>query len=263
MSEATSLVKKLCEIGATLSFIQKRGKNEFHVYKYATEADIVSAIRLEMYKRHVFLIPNFISHTREQIERQSGKGDQVKITRTALTDVMIQWTWHDGETGETLACHVPGCGEDSGDKGTYKAFTGSEKYLLLKTFLIPTYDDAEQLTPADKKALQQRIAAEKKAEGEARKAVRESTNPEEAQREAQRGFVVFITMPDRFHGEYVAVYGTGINDSKLQTFMEDCGAQRFKGPEGILYKLPVEYASDCKSLVTKLNMTLEAKDAGA
>lgn len=251
-----SLVKKMCEIGASLSFIEKRGKNTFHSYRYATEADLVSAIRLEMFKRNVFLTPSFVSHNREQITRQTKE----KTTTTGLTDIMVNWTWRDGDTGETLECLVAGCGEDSGDKGTYKAFTGSEKYLLLKTFLIPTYDDAEQLTPADKKALQQRIAAEKVAEMKASKAVRDAQSPEEAESESKKAKVVFITMPERFNGDFAAVYGTGIQAEAMIQFFTDCNAGRFKAPEGIIYKLEAQYVNDCKTLVERLGMTLEAKE---
>ena len=262
MSEAaSSLIKKLCEIGASLSYIEKRGKNTFHVYKYATEADIVSAIRREMFTRNVFLTPSFKEHKREQIERKStGKSGEVKITHTALTDVMIAWTWRDGDSGETLECLVPGCGEDSGDKGTYKAFTGSEKYLLLKTFLIPTYDDAEQLTPADKKALQQRVAAEKQAEMQARKDSQHAQSPEDAAKIAAKGKVVFITMPDRFSGEHAAVFGNGIQSEALIEFFFNCNATKFKGPEGIFYKLEAQYVSDCKTMVERLGFTLDAKE---
>lgn len=255
-----TLVQKLCEIGASLSFIEKRGKNTFHVYKYATEADIVSAIRLEMFSRNVFLIPNVVETKREAIERKTVKDGKEKVTLTCLTDMNVEWTWYDGDSGETIACHVPGCGEDSGDKGPYKAFTGSEKYLLLKTFLIPTYDDAEQMTSADKKEAQKRVAAQKNAEMKAKMAVREATNPEEAELAKKAGEVLFITTPERFHYEYAAVFGSPIQNFKLEEFFRDCDATRFKGPEGVLYKLPIQYARDCETLGKKLGYTVDYKE---
>lgn len=36
-----------------------------------------------------------------------------------------------------------GEGMDTGDKAIYKAITGAQKYVLMKTFLIPTGDDPE------------------------------------------------------------------------------------------------------------------------
>lgn len=249
-----NLVQKLCEVGAELTWVEKRGENKFHGYKYATEADLVMAIRLELYERHVFLIPDVISTVREDVTAK----DDPKAKRKAITDMNIKWTWHDGDTGEKLECHMPGCGEDASDKGTYKAITGSEKYLLLKTFLIPTYDDAEQLLPSEKKALQQRVATEKVAGATAKKDAKDATSEEEAQRILKKGQVMFITLPDRFHGEFVAVYGQPITDIKVEQFMGDCAAQRFKGPEGILYKLAVQYAQDCKALGENLGYTVKA-----
>lgn len=255
-----TLVQKLCEIGASLSFIEKRGKNTFHVYKYATEADIVSAIRLEMFNRHVFLIPNVIETKRESIERKTIKEGKEKVTLTCLTDMNVEWTWLDGDSEEKLVCHVPGCGEDSGDKGPYKAFTGSEKYLLLKTFLIPTYDDAEQMTSADKRENQKRVAAEKEAEFKAKAAIREATNPDEAEAARKAGEVLFISTPERFHSEFAAVYGKPIVDLKLEDFFRDCDAHRFKAPEGVIYKLPFQYAKDCEALAKKLGYTVIVKE---
>jgi ERF superfamily len=252
--QTKNLVQKLCEVGASLSYIEKRGKNSFFVYKYATEADIVSAIRLELYKRNVFLIPDVIENKRELVERKTVKDGKEKITYTALTDMNVLWTWLDGDSGETLPCHVPGCGEDSGDKGCYKAFTGSEKYLLLKTFLIPTYDDPEQLTSADKKALQKRIADEKIAGAEAKKFARQADTPEQAEKELAKSKVVWVSTPDRFHGEFAAVYGY---TDGIILFLNDCDAQRFKGPEGIYFKLPIQYLADLRNAVQKEGFTLK------
>src|SRR5215469_4167480 len=135
-----SLVRKLCEAGAAVGWIQKGGRNEFHRYNYATEADIVSKLRVELYKRQVFIFPHIIRNERVPIEIESMKG----IRKTALTHVDIEWTFVDGESGERWTVMVPGIGEDSVDKGLYKAFTGSEKYLLMKSFLLPTGDDPER-----------------------------------------------------------------------------------------------------------------------
>jgi hypothetical protein len=248
-----TLIQKLCEVGKELTWVEKRGENKFHGYKYATEADLVMAIRLELYDRHVFLVPNVLSTVREDITAK----DDPKAKRKAITDMVIEWTWVDGDTGEKLVCHMPGCGEDASDKGTYKAITGSEKYLLLKTFLIPTYDDAESLTAEDKKALQLRIVEEKGAELKAKKEAREAPNEEEAARILKKGEVLFIDLPDRFNGEALAVYGKPIMAEDMISFFNDCAAKRFKGPEGVFYKLEVQYGRDCKAMAEKKGYTVK------
>jgi hypothetical protein len=250
MSEPSGLIKKLCEVGDALTWVQKRGKNTFHGYNYATEADLVLAIRKELYGRKVFLTPYVV-----ESKRESWTDDKNK--RRNLVELIIEWTWLDGDTGERLVCRMPGSGEDSGDKGTYKAITGSEKYLLLKTFLIPTYDDAEAMAPADKKALQKTVAKDKEAKLKAEQAARDAHSPEEAEAITKKGQVLHISMPERYRGEYLAVFGQPIYDVGMENFFNDCNGARFKGPEGVHWKLEVQYFQDCKTMGERKGFTVD------
>lgn len=131
-----SLVAKLCEVVAATERVPKNGWNDFHKYAFARESDIVEAIRGELAARHVFIFPTVASHERKEHTTEKGR-------KTFLTDIIVNWMFVDGDSAETFTVSIPGCGEDSGDKGFYKAFTGSEKYMLTKSFLIPTGDDPE------------------------------------------------------------------------------------------------------------------------
>ena len=117
-----SLVSKLCEVQSSISEIAKTGYNDFQKYSYAEEAAIVSACRDELAARQIMLIPS--------IENVIHEG--------TLTTIETSYTFVDGETGEQFTTKWAGTGSDKQDKGLYKAITGSQKYLLLKTFLIPT-----------------------------------------------------------------------------------------------------------------------------
>jgi hypothetical protein len=117
-----SLVTKLTEVQASISGVVKTGYNDFQKYSYAEEAAIVSACRDELAKRSIMIIPS--------IERVAHDG--------TLTTIETSYTFCDGETGEQFVTKWAGTGSDKQDKGLYKAITGSQKYLLLKTFLIPT-----------------------------------------------------------------------------------------------------------------------------
>ena len=121
-TKKTSLVTKLTEVLASISGVVKTGYNDFQKYSYAEEAAIMSACRDELAKRHIMIIPS--------IERVTHDG--------TLTTIETSYTFCDGETGEQFVTKWAGTGSDKGDKGLYKAITGSQKYLLLKTFLIPT-----------------------------------------------------------------------------------------------------------------------------
>jgi hypothetical protein len=133
------LVAKLALIMGEIDRVAKTGWNDFHKYPFAREADIVEAVRGKLSEQKIFIFPNIESISRTPLERTTKGG----VTKTFITDIMVKWTFIDGESGEQYDCLIPGCGEDSGDKGFYKAFTGSEKYLLTKAFLIPTLDDPE------------------------------------------------------------------------------------------------------------------------
>lgn len=146
----SSLVKKLSDVMKTVKRIPKRGRNDFHGYDYATEADIVDAIRDELAARNVMCIPRTVKQIRTNVERQTKQGSKTAM----LLDLEMVFTFMDGDSGEVLECPWMGCGEDSGDKALYKAMTGADKYFLMKTFLIPTGDDPEKDTrkrPAEQK----------------------------------------------------------------------------------------------------------------
>jgi hypothetical protein len=160
-----SLVKKLCQVGNAVGWIKKRGRNTFQNYDYATEADIVAELRGELFKRNVFIFWHVIKNERVDIQIESSKG----IRKTALTHVDVEWTFVDGDTGEKWTVMVPGVGEDSGDKGLYKAFTGAEKYFLMKSFLLPTGNDPEadpNTHEASQEVLQDKLAGKRPLHGD-------------------------------------------------------------------------------------------------
>ncbi|NTX57951.1 ERF family protein [Myxococcus sp. CA039A] len=132
-----SLIRKLAEVMGTVGHVPKSGRNTFHNYDYATEADIVAAVRKGLSDRSLMLIPSVEKTEWSVVERAKGGKDR-------LCTLTVRYTLHDGDSGETLAFDVVGEGQDAGDKATYKAITGATKYALLKLFLIPTGDDPEQ-----------------------------------------------------------------------------------------------------------------------
>lgn len=129
-----SLVKKLVEVMACIDRIPKTGHNTFHNYDYTTEADVLEAVRGELAKRCVFIVPSVMDSKETAV---GEKGQRVFTLRMRLTA-------HDGETGEQLSWEMFGQGSDSLDKGAFKAITGAMKYGLLKPFLVPTGDDPER-----------------------------------------------------------------------------------------------------------------------
>ena len=142
-TQQQQLLRKLAVIMGEITRVPKRGHNEFHKYDYATEADIVESLRGAMSAQHVVLIPKLVGVENVKIATRNGE--------SVMTTVQMLFTFIDGDSGQSLKIPWQGCGADSGDKGYYKALTGAEKYVLLKTFLIPTGDDPEDEEPAAEK----------------------------------------------------------------------------------------------------------------
>jgi hypothetical protein len=133
MTQPTNIYSKIGKVMSQVSRVPKNGYNSFHKYNYATETDLTESIRPILLEAGLA----FFSSVLEQ-ERQG------EFTKTKM-----EFTLADIETGEVLKSIYWGEGQDKGDKGLYKAYTGATKYFLMKTFLIPTGDDPEGDTPTD------------------------------------------------------------------------------------------------------------------
>ena len=139
-----SLVKKLAEVMSEVKRVPKNGFNKFHKYQYATESDVSDLVREELAKRSVMLFPSVISHESREHKNRSGSTEYIST-------IEMEFTFVDGESGETMAFKTVGEGQDAGDKAYYKAMTGATKYALMKVFLISTGDDPEADSKVDER----------------------------------------------------------------------------------------------------------------
>ena len=122
-----ALYAKLLRVTQAVQRLPKSGYNSFHQYRYATEADLVEHLRSLLVQEGLMLWTTVADQTRE--------GE--------FTKVCLEFRIMDTATGATLTAHFWGEGQDKGDKGLYKAYTGALKYFLMKVFLVPTGDDPE------------------------------------------------------------------------------------------------------------------------
>jgi hypothetical protein len=128
-----TLVEKLAAVMAAVERVPKNGENKFHGYRYATEADLSDAVRSNLARYGVMLIPSVEKVEWTKVPTQKGE--------ERLATLTVRFTATDGK--DRIEFVVIGEGQDRGDKATYKAMTGATKYALLKLFLIPTGDDPE------------------------------------------------------------------------------------------------------------------------
>lgn len=142
------LVQKLAEVMKQVKYIAKNGYNEFNRYKYATEADVNEKVREVLAEQNVIMIPNMKSHNVREHTNRKGNTEYIVTAE-------VEFTFMDGDSGETISFTVFGEGQDAGDKATYKAVTGAQKYALMKAFMIPTGDDPESDTGVDERNQEQ------------------------------------------------------------------------------------------------------------
>lgn len=146
MTETKYPAKILAALNAIMGvcgYVEKKGKNTFHNYKYAGEANILEVLRPAMVANGLILIP---SH--------AGKSE---IDQYGNMFVTVEYTLahKDGDVWPEKIIAF-GAGNDKnktgnvGDKGLYKALTGANKYLLFKLFQIETGDDPERDADHDK-----------------------------------------------------------------------------------------------------------------
>jgi hypothetical protein len=137
----SAIAKALHEVMSKVSYVQKSGKNAFHNYKYAGEADLLEVLRPAMVEAGLLLIPSV-----ETISEVDASGN-------VFVQVAYTLAHKDGEVWPHKVV-AAGCGNDmaksgkTGDKGVYKAITGANKYLLFKLFQIETGDDPEKTEAA-------------------------------------------------------------------------------------------------------------------
>lgn len=143
------LYAKLARVMKELERVPKRGWNRQHEYFFATDADVLDAIRGHLGALGVAFLPRMLSVT------QTVNGKAVN------TLVRFEFTFACADTGQTWTSEWEGESVDWSDKGISKAATLALKYFLLKTFMISTGDmeedpDAESPERGDGKSTQQK-----------------------------------------------------------------------------------------------------------
>lgn len=128
------LAAALAEVIGAMNRVPKNGRNAFHKYDYATESDIMDAVRAELSRVGVAIFPS-VGNVKVGEADPKDRGGPVTTVELLVTFVH--------SSGEAMTTRWFGQGQDKTDKGYYKAYTGAMKYCLLKTFLMSTGDDPE------------------------------------------------------------------------------------------------------------------------
>lgn len=139
-----SIIKAIHEVKSRVQYVQKDGKNEFHNYKYASEAALIAALHPAIQEAGLVIFPNG-----EELRPIDDHGNTHVVMTYLLTHIS-------GDVWPDLIRAFGAGGDRSskgtvGDKGTYKALTGVNKYFLRQLFQIETGTDPEKEGAKDKK----------------------------------------------------------------------------------------------------------------
>lgn len=131
------LAEKIFNVMRDAKSIKKSGWNKFQKYKYATEEDVIKAVKPLLVTNRLLVIKS------DAVCETTPIHSTVAGTGQLLTHIFTTYKWVDVDTGYYVESGQGGTGVDSGDKGIYKAFTGANKYQLEKMLQLPTTDDPE------------------------------------------------------------------------------------------------------------------------
>jgi len=117
------------------TYAAKDGKNTFHQYQYTSIAQFIAHVRPALVSHGLVIVPKLLQRT--------DYDDHV-------TDVLMEYTIIDSDSGESISTVIEGRGKDADkngnrlDKGPYKAYSGAFKYFLQEMFMIASGDDPDE-----------------------------------------------------------------------------------------------------------------------
>ncbi|WP_052759798.1 ERF family protein [Paenibacillus sp. DMB20] len=130
-----NLYQKISAVMKDVEYLSKDDAIEFKSTKYKaiSEEKVTSTVRASMIKHGLVILP---------IEQEHKRID-------SLTTVDVKYKIIDIDTGDFEILASSGTGADTQDKGVGKAMTYSYKYLLLRSFAIPTGEDPDKVSSAE------------------------------------------------------------------------------------------------------------------
>lgn len=142
-----SLYKKILEVMKDIKYLQKDDNvstGGSGSYKAISEEKVTETVRESLIKNGLIILPIEQEHKRDDtILENNGKQ-----TVSRLTTVNVKYKIVDTDTGEFEILASSGTGVDTQDKGVGKAMTYSYKYMMLRTFAIPTGEDPDKVSSA-------------------------------------------------------------------------------------------------------------------
>ena len=132
MSEKMNVHQRIAEVMKGIVYLSKDGRVEFSGkgYNVITEEKVTSVVRERLIENGLTVLPIAQMHKKE--------GNLTTVDTTyRITNI--------DNPSDYVDVVSSGTGTDTQDKGVGKAMTYSYKYLLLRTFAIPTGEDTDKV----------------------------------------------------------------------------------------------------------------------
>lgn len=142
-----SLFRKLAEATLEIGPVEMTGYNSFDNFPYATETDINKAVRGPLAQRNIKWGLTEAGRTTRTVPTRDG-------TPQPIVDVLVRFTFYDGDSGETYSFQMTGTGIDYGGNGTSSAITSAVRGALGKQFMIELQGEPQQDRQAQRPARQ-------------------------------------------------------------------------------------------------------------
>ena len=141
IEERGNLYQRLSRVMSEAGTMHKGGLNDFSGYTYVKASDVAQKFQQLLLAHGVFVTANVEEVTRKQVESAKGKSQMYVGVKVLYTFINID------NPVDRFVVQAVGDGMDTGDKGIYKALTGSQKYLFSLNFCMGSTDDAETESP--------------------------------------------------------------------------------------------------------------------
>ena len=128
-----NIYQKMLEVMKSIEYLNKDDRVEYKStkYKVMSEEKVTTTVRKELIKQGLVVFP---------IEQSVSQNGTITTTNTVYKMVNTE------NPEEFVILASSGQGADTQDKGVGKAMTYSFKYMLLRTFAIPTGEDPDKIS---------------------------------------------------------------------------------------------------------------------
>ena len=153
-----NIFQKINEVMKAIEYLTKDDKVEFGNtnYKAISEEKVTTAVRKELVKQGIVIIPIMQESTVTELIRTDKSVNQRADVHTRYRIQNID------DVNDFIEVESNGSGVDTQDKAVGKAMTYAYKYMLLRTFAIPTGEDPDKISSAETDyKIQSEINAEK------------------------------------------------------------------------------------------------------